>query len=129
MADDRTARAEAMLDKIFTPAWREHGGGVSWPSAAGQDLARLCVEHCYADAWSREGSLDLKTRSLLTLTCLVSLGATDELKLHVRGAINNGLSNDEIKEVLLQVAVYAGIPAGLAAFKAAHEVLRQEGRL
>ena len=68
--DERGARAEAMLDRIFTPAWRSWQGGVPWPSEAGKDFARLCVEHCYADAWSREGSLDLKTRSLLTLTVL-----------------------------------------------------------
>src|SRR5258705_4426723 len=84
---DRTARAEALLDKIFTPAWRDHEGGVAWPTAAGLDFARICVEHCYADAWAREGALDLKTRSLVTLTALAALGAGEELKLHVRGAL------------------------------------------
>src|SRR5207245_272426 len=69
---DRTQRAEALLDKIFTPAWRQHEGGVAWPTAAGLDFARICVEHCYADAWAREGALDLKTRSLVTLTALAA---------------------------------------------------------
>jgi 4-carboxymuconolactone decarboxylase len=60
---------------------------------------------------------------------LAALGKTEELKLHTRGAINNGLSNVEIREALLQAAVYAGVPAGLTAFKAAHEVLNAERRL
>jgi len=47
---DRTARAEALLDKIFTPAWRQHEGGVAWPGPSGLDFAKICVEHCYADA-------------------------------------------------------------------------------
>ena len=63
------------------------------------------------------------------MAMLTALGKMEELKLHVRGAINNGLTNDEIKEALLQAAIYAGIPAGLSAFKAAHEVLKAEGRL
>lgn len=88
----------------------------------------LVTSYCWGNIWGRE-DLNRRDRSLINLAMLAALGKTDELKLHVRGAINNGLSNDEIKEVLLQVAVYAGIPAGLSAFKAAHEVLRQEGRL
>ena len=125
MADDRTTRAEAMLDKIFTPAWREHGGGVPWPSDAGKDLARLCVEHCYADAWSREGSLDLKTRSLLTLTCLVSLGATDELKLHVRGALALGHQPDDIVELFIHLLPYLGTPRMVHAMRCAGEVFKE----
>src|SRR5258705_11828495 len=85
---DRTQRAEALLDKIFTPAWREHEGGVAWQSAAGLDFAKICVEHCYADAWAREGALDLKTRSLITLTALAALGSPEELNMHVRGALS-----------------------------------------
>lgn len=60
---------------------------------------------------------------------LAALGKTDELKLHTKGAIINGLSNEEIREALLQAAIFAGIPAGLSAFKAAHEVLKSERRL
>ena len=58
---------------------------------------------------------------------LASLGRTEELQLHVRGAVNNGLTMDEIKEALLQVGIYAGVPAAVSAFKAAHEIMKEEG--
>jgi 4-carboxymuconolactone decarboxylase len=86
------------------------------------------TSYCWGTVWGREG-LARRDRSLINLAMLAALGKTEELKLHVRGALNNGLTAEEIKEVLLQVAVYAGIPAGLAAFKAAHQVLREDGRL
>lgn len=88
----------------------------------------LVTKFCWGHVWTREG-LSRRDRSLLNLAMLAALGKTDELKLHTRGAINNGLTNEEIREALLQAAVYAGIPAGLSAFKAAHEVLKAEGRL
>ncbi len=100
--------------------------------AAADDFMMAFQEHvtsfCWGNVWGREG-LARRDRSLINLAMLAALGKTDELKLHVRGALNNGLSIEEIKEVLLQVAVYAGIPAGLSAFKAAHQVLKEDGRL
>ncbi|MEZ5925380.1 MAG: carboxymuconolactone decarboxylase family protein [Hyphomicrobiaceae bacterium] len=88
----------------------------------------LVTQYCWGHVWTRDG-LSRRDRSLLNLGMLTALGKMEELKLHVRGAINNGLTNDEIREALLQAAIYAGIPAGLSAFKAAHEVLKAEGRL
>jgi alkylhydroperoxidase/carboxymuconolactone decarboxylase family protein YurZ len=127
MADtDRTARAEALLDKIFTPAWRSHEGGVAWPTAAGLDFARICVEHCYADAWAREGALDLKTRSLITLTALAALGSTEELKLHVRGALSLGHAPDDVVELFIHLIPYLGVPRMVAAMRCAGEVLREQ---
>jgi alkylhydroperoxidase/carboxymuconolactone decarboxylase family protein YurZ len=120
---DRRARAEAILDRIFTPAWREHGGGVAWPSAAGHDFARLCVEHCYGDAWSRQ-SIDLKTRSLITLTVLATLGSQDELKLHVRGALNLGHTPDDIVELFIHLVPYVGVPRMVQAMRLAGQVFR-----
>ena len=84
--------------------------------------------YCWGDGWGGE-ALSRRDRSLLNIGMLGALGKTDELKLHIRGAINNGLSNDVIKEALKQVSIYAGIPAGLGAFKAAHAVLKEAGRL
>ena len=121
-ADPKTARAEALLDKIFTPAWRSWQGGVPWPSEAGKDLARICVEHCYADAWGREGRLDLKTRSLLTMTALISLGSTDELKLHVRAALALGHSPDDVIELFIHLVPYLGVPRLVHAMRCAAEV-------
>jgi len=88
----------------------------------------LVTSYCWGNLWGREG-LSRRDRSMVNLAMLSALGKTDELKLHVRGALNNGVSVDEITEVLLQVAVYAGIPAGLSAFKAADQVLKEEGRV
>lgn len=89
---------------------------------------RITTEWCWGYAWTRDG-LDRKTRSMLNLAMLTALSKPAELKLHVKGALANGVSVDEIKEVLLHATVYCGIPAGLDAFKAAHEVLKAEGAI
>jgi 4-carboxymuconolactone decarboxylase len=88
----------------------------------------ITTEMCWGYAWTRPG-LDRKTRSMLNLAMLTALKAPNELKLHVKGALTNGVSVEEIKEILLHATVYCGIPAGLEAFKAAHEVLKAEGAL
>jgi len=88
----------------------------------------ITTEMCWGYAWTRPG-LDKRTRSIVNLAMLTALSKPNELKLHVRGALTNGLTVDEIKEILLHATVYCGIPAGLEAFKAAHEVLKAEGAL
>jgi 4-carboxymuconolactone decarboxylase len=88
----------------------------------------ITTEWAWGYAWGRP-TLDKKTRSMLNLAMLTALGKAPEIKLHVRGAINNGLSVDDIKEVLLHATVYCGIPAGLDAFKAANEVLKDMGKV
>ena len=92
------------------------------------EFQHVTTEMCWGYVWPRPG-LDRRTRSLLNLAMLTALKAPAELKLHVRGALTNGVTVDEIKEVLLHATVYCGIPAGLDAFKAAHEVLLAEGAL
>ena len=84
----------------------------------------ITTEWCWGYAWTRPG-LDRKTRSLINLAMLTALNRSPEIKLHVRGALNNGVTVDEIKEVLLHATVYCGSPAGLDAFKAANEVLKE----
>jgi 4-carboxymuconolactone decarboxylase len=88
----------------------------------------ITTEWAWGYAWGRP-TLDKKTRSMLNLAMLTALGKSPEIKLHVRGAINNGLSVEDIKEVLLHATVYCGIPAGLDAFKAANEVLKEMGKV
>jgi len=88
-------------------------------TAAFQDFI---TRYAWGEIWTRSG-LDRKTRSCITLTALVALGHLEELKLHVRAALRNGLTQDEIKEVLLQSAIYCGVPAANAAFAAAQSVL------
>lgn len=80
------------------------------------------TEYCWGMVWTRPG-LDRKTRSMLNLAILTTLGKMTELKGHVRGAITNGCTVDEIKEVLLHATVYAGVPAGVDAFRNAKEAL------
>ena len=89
---------------------------------------RLSTEWAWDYVWNRPG-LDRRTRSLLNLAMLTALGKIAELKLHVRGALTNGVTVQEIKEVLLHASVYCGLPAGLEAFRAAHEVLLAEGAI
>jgi 4-carboxymuconolactone decarboxylase len=88
----------------------------------------ITTEMCWGYAWTRPG-LDRKSRSMLNLAMLTALNRPAEIKLHVKGALVNGVTVDEIKEILLHATVYCGIPAGLEAFKAAHEVLVAEGVL
>jgi 4-carboxymuconolactone decarboxylase len=88
----------------------------------------ITTEWAWGYAWGRP-TLDKKTRSMLNLAMLTALGKSPEIKLHVRGAINNGLTVEDIKEVLLHATVYCGIPAGLDAFKAANEVLKEMGQV
>lgn len=88
----------------------------------------ITTEWCWGYAWGRP-TLDKKTRSMINLAMLTALGKAPEIKLHVRGAINNGLTVEDIKEVLLHATVYCGIPAGLDAFKAANEVLKEMGKV
>ena len=126
-ARNRTEKAEAILDQVFTPSWRSHGGGISVQTPAGQDFARLAVEHCYADAWARGGRFDVKQRSLFTLVALATLGCTDELKLHIGGALNLGHAPDDIAELFVQLLPYVGAPRMVQAMRLAGEVFR-EGR-
>jgi 4-carboxymuconolactone decarboxylase len=87
---------------------------------------RITTEWAWDYVWNRPG-LDRRTRSLLNLAMLTALGKPAELKLHVKGALTNGVTVEEIKEVLLHASVYCGIPAGLEAFRAADEALLAEG--
>lgn len=88
----------------------------------------ITTEWCWGKVWSRPG-LDRKTRSIINLAMISALNRMPEVRLHVKGALANGMTVEEIKEVLIQVTIYCGIPAGLDAFKIAHEVLVEEGAI
>ncbi|WP_353232322.1 carboxymuconolactone decarboxylase family protein [Pseudomonas helleri] len=94
------------------------------------DFNRCMQEHvtqyCWGDVWNRPG-LDRRIRSFLNLAMLTALNRPHEIKLHVRGAINNGLTKDEIAEVFLQSAIYCGVPAAIDSFKIAKEVFQEMG--
>jgi 4-carboxymuconolactone decarboxylase len=90
-----------------------------------QDYQDLITRYAWGEIWTRPG-LPRHTRSLLTLSMLVALNRPEEFRLHVRAARNNGVTPDEIREVLLQAAIYCGVPAANAAFHLAQEVLSAE---
>lgn len=87
-----------------------------------QPLQEFITRNAWGTVWCRDG-LDHKTRSLITLSMLTALGRIQELKGHVRGALNNGATVDEIREVLLHATVYCGVPLAIDAFRAAQEVI------
>ena len=90
------------------------------------DFQDLITRYAWGEIWARPG-LDRRTRSSITLTALVALGHFDELAMHVRAALRNGLTADEVKEVLLQAAIYCGVPAANHAFAVAQRVLAEDG--
>ena len=89
------------------------------------DFQDLITRYAWGEIWTRP-RLDRRTRSCITLTALVALGRLEELEMHVRAALRNGLSADEIKEVLLHSAIYCGVPAANAAFAVAQRVLAEQ---
>jgi len=88
-----------------------------------RDFQDLITRYAWGEIWSRPG-LDRRTRSCITVAMTVVLNRPEELKLHLRGALRNGVTVDELREVLLQTAVYCGIPAANAAFRVAEDVFR-----
>lgn len=88
-------------------------------------MQRLTTEYCWGAVWGREEGLPKKTRSMLNLAMLCALNRPHELKMHIGGAIRNGVTKDEIREVLLQVAIYCGIPAGVDAFRVARDTFAE----
>ena len=89
-------------------------------------IQELVTEYCWGEVWSREG-LDRQTRSMLNLAMLTALNRSHELGVHVRGAMNNGVTPAQIQEVLIQAAVYVGVPAALESFRVAERVLKELG--
>ena len=88
------------------------------------DMQELVTQYCWGDIWNRPG-LERKTRSFLNLAMITALNRPHELKLHVRGAINNGLTKEEIKEVFLHASIYCGVPAAIDSFRVASEVFKE----
>jgi 3-oxoadipate enol-lactonase/4-carboxymuconolactone decarboxylase len=92
------------------------------PSAAGAPIQDLIARHAWGDVWTRPG-LDLKTRSTIAMVALVARAHHEELALHLQGARNNGLTDEEISEILLQCAIYCGVPEANSAFRVARKAL------
>lgn len=89
------------------------------------DFQRLVTEYCWGAGWGREGALSRRDRSLMNIVLLGALNRGEEFKLHLRGALRNGCSREEIREALIHLSIYAGIPAGVEGFRLARQVLAE----
>lgn len=124
MSEDLAAAGKAVQEQLWGPMTGGDGGG--FPAARlAPEFFGLVQQFAFGMFWARE-QLGVKERSLVTVAQLAALGKTDELKAHLRGARNVGWTREELVEVLMQTAVYAGVPAAVQALGAAAEVLAPE---
>ena len=124
MSDETHARGMELRREVLGDAHVERAVERTTPFT--EDFQGLITRYAWGEIWSRPG-LDRRTRSCITLTALVALGREHELELHVRAALRNGLTPEEIGEVLLHCTVYCGVPAGNGAFAIAQRVIDEEG--
>jgi 4-carboxymuconolactone decarboxylase len=120
MSDEQTDRGMKIRREVLGDAHVDRAQAAATQFTA--DFQDLLTRYAWGEIWTRPG-LDLKTRSCVTVAMLVALNRPEELALHIRGAFNNGVTREELREVLLQSAVYCGVPAANAAFKVASELL------
>ncbi|MES2603752.1 MAG: carboxymuconolactone decarboxylase family protein [Pseudomonadota bacterium] len=125
MSDDKHYQAGMELRRSM---WGDAGAEerVNQASSFNRPLEDMVTTWCFGDVWQRPG-LDRKTRSMITLAALTALCRPNQLKGHVEGALANGVSVEEIREIILHTSVYAGIPTGVEGFAAAKEVLKRLG--
>lgn len=109
-----------VLGDAYVNASVNNATDFNWP------MQQLVTEYCWNDVWNRPG-LSRRDRSILNLGMISALGRSHELKLHVRGAVNNGLTKEEIREIMMQIAIYCGVPAGIDSFRTAQEVFADMG--
>ena len=125
MADDELyEKGIAIREEMLGP---EHGRAkVESQGDFTRDFEELVTRYCFGAVWGRD-QLPRGTRSMLTIAMLVALGRAQEIRWHVQGAINNGVSQDELREVLIHSAIYCGIPAAVDGFRNASAVLAELG--
>jgi 4-carboxymuconolactone decarboxylase len=127
VAFDRNERFEKGLDirrEVLGPEYVEKS--IANADDFNRDLQQLVTEYCWGEVWARPG-LERKLRSVANIAFLTALNRPHELKLHVKGALNNGVTPAEIKEILLQAAIYCGVPAALDSFRIAKEAIAEAG--
>jgi 4-carboxymuconolactone decarboxylase len=122
MADDRLEQGERIRREVLGDAHVERS--LAKASEFSRPMQEFVTEHCWGAVWSRPG-LGRKERSLVNLGMLTALNRSHELRVHVRGAIRNGCTPEEIQEVLLQAAIYCGVPAAMEAFRVTEAALAE----
>jgi 4-carboxymuconolactone decarboxylase len=125
MADALITRGVEIKEQMFGP---EHGQAkLDRATEFTREFEELVTRYCFAEVWGREEQLPRDVWSMLTIAMLVALGRPQEVRVHVRGAIANGVSKDQIREILIHSAIYCGIPAAVDGFRNAAEVLDELG--
>lgn len=124
MTDEVFTRGLALRRHMFGPAGAEQQ--VEAATDFTRPLQEWVTRQCFGEAWHRP-ALDRRTRSMMTLSMLIALGREQEIKVHVRGAIANGVNKDEIRELMMHSIIYCGVPLAVGAFRAAVEVLKELG--
>lgn len=124
MASDRYETGLKIRKEVLGPQYVDKA--LSGIDDFNRDFQEMVTEYCWGGTWGR-GVLSKQQRSILNLGMLAALNRPHEFKIHFRGALTNGCSLEDLREVLLQIAVYCGIPAGVEAFRIAREVLKEEG--
>jgi 4-carboxymuconolactone decarboxylase len=122
MAEDRLEQGERIRREVLGDAHVERS--LAKASEFSRPMQEFVTEHCWGAVWSRPG-LGRKERSLVNLGMLTALNRSHELRVHVRGAIRNGCTPEEIQEVLLQAAIYCGVPAAMEAFRVTEATLAE----
>lgn len=125
MTDPLIARGNEIKEEMFGP---EHGAA---KLAQATDFTRpfeeLVCRYCFGEVWGRDEELPRRIRSMLTIAMLVAQGREQEVRVHVKGAVANGVTTDEIREVLLHAAVYCGVPAAVSGYRNAAQALEELG--
>ena len=124
MASDQYERGLKCRKEVLGDAYVE--ASLNKADDFNRDFQEMVTEYCWGGTWGR-GVLSKRDRSILNLGMLAGLGKSQEFKLHFKGAITNGLSMEDLREILIQIGVYCGIPAGIEAYRLAREVLTAEG--
>lgn len=126
MADEQYDRGMVVRRQVLGDEYVDRA--IAGATEFTQEFQDLITRYAWGEIWTRPG-LDRRMRSAITLTALVALGHHEELALHIRGAVRNGLSHEEIKEILLQSAIYCGVPAANSAFRIARTILDSLGEV
>jgi 4-carboxymuconolactone decarboxylase len=124
MNKDAFDRGMNIRREIFGPEFSDQA--LAAADDFNRPLEEIVTEYCFGEIWAGPG-LDRKTRSIITLAMLSGLNRTNQIRAHIRGALNNGVTKDQIQEVFLQVAIYCGVPAAVDSFRIAREVFKELG--
>lgn len=124
MADEKFEKGRELTNQMFGKELSDRL--INSATEFSQPVMEYAMNVCFGDVWQRQG-LDRKTRSMLTIAMLTALGQQNQIKVHIRGAIGNGVSKEEIREILVHSIIYCGLPRAVDAFGSAGEVLKELG--